>query len=394
MMYSPLLDYDSSPVVVARFANVFEAYLAADALADADIGTQVRTLLTSPHPLFEAGVTLSVLEPRVVEAQALLTDVVPEGRAWIIPEEEARGIAQGTPEPPSLLFAAAHYFWFAVAAAVLFGHPSDTPFDSVLGFYLGSLALAVRGGYLVAAQRWRDYLAGLVVSEVDHRPFTLFLRPFLVTNRLGVLRRVRQFFTSMILIRNDVDTTIDFETLLRGATDKEHQLVGLGKPGEAIGAGRVAVEDAVWRETLTPLVDRAQEIYVIPGSRPGILWELGLLRDRGALRKSIFIMPPELTAAQWRECVELAAAIPYRLPRYDHAGRFFTIEDDGVVGADVRLGTKTIGGIRRALRRLRSLRDATPAERAASARWERVRFALAAVTIVTIAAGIAYRFAP
>lgn len=359
MTYSPDADYDSNPVAVAEFADVFEAHMAATALADAEIYCDVRPAMSMQYgPTGTA--TLYVLESRAADAQRVLAEVVPAGRAWIISAEETEGLGRRVPQQPSLTFAASHYLFFLVAAVFLFAHPTSTDADFYIGLIFGSLGLSVRGAYLLSVQRWRDYMAGQVLSGADHRPFSLFLRPFFVTNRLNVVRRLRQFFMSMILIRNDLDETVDFETLLRTAIDKDdQQLIGLGKPGEALGAGRVETGDDIWRETLTPLVDRAQEIYVIPGSQPGIVWELGLLRERNALKKSIFIMPPGFIAEKWQECIQVAATIGYRLPRYNRRGELFTIEDDGSLGAEARLGSLTAGAIRRALHRVRSLRDRT-----------------------------------
>src|SRR5688500_10899541 len=115
MTYLPDADYDSYPVAVAEFANVFEAQMAADALADAEIYCDVRPPLSTQYGLTGTA-TLYVLESRAADAQRVLADVVPAGRATIISADEAEGLGRRAPQQPSLAFAAGHYFFFLVAA--------------------------------------------------------------------------------------------------------------------------------------------------------------------------------------------------------------------------------------------------------------------------------------
>jgi hypothetical protein len=61
-----------------------------------------------------------------------------------------------------------------------------------------------------------------------------------------------------------------FSSFLGGAlTGRRAPLVALGKPGEAIGAGRIFTDDATWQADIATLMRRAKGILIVPSDRDG-----------------------------------------------------------------------------------------------------------------------------
>ena len=104
------------------------------------------------------------------------------------------------------------------------------------------------------------------------RSFGVYLRPFVTTNRVPLGR-------------------MDLETLLAYSFAPLLPFVALGRPGEHVGAGRIQTTDDHWQDKIAAMLERSALILCIPTARPGTMWELGQLRTRGLLTKTIFIMP-------------------------------------------------------------------------------------------------------
>jgi hypothetical protein len=69
-------------------------------------------------------------------------------------------------------------------------------------------------------------------------------------------------------------------------------VVGLGRPGEAIGVGRILTTEEDWKAAASKLIEQALCVICLPSSRSGTLWELDLIFERGFQSKTIFVMPP------------------------------------------------------------------------------------------------------
>ena len=69
-------------------------------------------------------------------------------------------------------------------------------------------------------------------------------------------------------------------------------VVGLGRPGEALGVGRILTNEKDWRAAATSLIDRAVYIFCIPSGRAGTLWEIDHILEHHLLARTVFIMPP------------------------------------------------------------------------------------------------------
>ena len=177
-------------------------------------------------------------------------------------------------------------------------------------------------------QSARDALAAMVVSAIQSsleggvNPFQrfaaprfIYLRPFSVTGCFSF-------------------GEADVEMLLSDAVAPLGPLVALGRAGEARGAGRASATEEEWRSVIAVAVKRAERILVLPGTDPGIRWEIGLLKELGLLEFAIFVVPPlqgKLESAWHDEAAKAMESIGLEFPDPDELGRgiLFTLKDDG-----------------------------------------------------------------
>lgn len=163
---------------------------------------------------------------------------------------------------------------------------------------LAGLSTMLRGIYrwrFERSQIHRDHLATRVVKE-GLKDFFLYLRPFNSTGRLPITLRTTKLYThypgSSSKVYYDRDE-IDLETELARALEPCGLLVGLGRLGEGVGAGRISNKDEEWQALVIDLASRANTIFVVPGTSEGTLWELDYLKkDEGLRQKTLLIVPP------------------------------------------------------------------------------------------------------
>ncbi|MBT0963740.1 hypothetical protein [Denitromonas iodatirespirans] len=205
--------------------------------------------------------------------------------------------------------------------------------------------LVLGQGFTALGRRWvqrrRDARATRVLQRLlnaspgDTPPhFAVYLRPFSVTGRLTVTNR--RWRGLPILPRYFAhEPTLEFERLLAGALAPALPLVALGRPGEAIGAGRIAVSDAEWKAMFQRLIDAARWIIMIPSDQGETGWEVQQLVAQGLLGKTVFIMPPALRrgaidmAPVWRQLRSGLADTGLCLPAYTPAGQAFRLGPQG-----------------------------------------------------------------
>lgn len=154
----------------------------------------------------------------------------------------------------------------------------------------------------IRVQRKRDEraqaLGGAISSGAPPHKYCLYLRPFTVTGKVPicVLDSTMQAKTpkGKPLPPTQDQRFLDFETLLAMALDSYAPLIGLGHPGEQVGAGRIQTADENWQTEFLRLASAAHLILLIPSSRKGTAWELNtVLEDPTLLSKTVFIIPPD-----------------------------------------------------------------------------------------------------
>ncbi len=211
---------------------------------------------------------------------------------------------------------------------------------------VGSAGFFLTGRVLAAIDRWwtqrqRDRHAEAVLlqrlsapDDAEPPPFAVYLRPFSVTGRLMVSnRRLRGLPFMPRYYAHEAE--MEFERVLAAALPPGLPLLALGRPGEAIGAGRIAVSDEVWRAMFWQLTDGARWIVMIPSDQGETRWEVQQLVSRQLLGKTVFVMPPVLkrggidVSDYWRQVRTGLVADGVSLPAYTPAGQVFRLGGSG-----------------------------------------------------------------
>jgi hypothetical protein len=241
----------------------------------------------------------------------------------------------------------AHYSYL-LAAVVVLAHTlmRNDPFTrdalTIDVTVIASAVLLLLGKTLtVLAQRYeqrrRDRRAATLVSRLLEMPdsasvppYVVYLRPFATTGRLAVANPKPRWLP-LLPSYFAHEATLEFETVLSEALQPDLSLVALGRPGEHVGAGRVAVTDDDWKQAFQRLVRRARWIVMIPSHEGETGWEVRQLVAQEYLGKTVFLMPPTLRpggvdiAAHWSEARARLAPDGVHLPAYTGAGQLFRL---------------------------------------------------------------------
>jgi hypothetical protein len=156
---------------------------------------------------------------------------------------------------------------------------------SILGA-LGYIVAFAGTGAVVFGYLYSSKIAARI-AEVDSRPPILFLRRF-SQDKVSILKRLLQVFGSL---EANLFTP---EELLRDEFQSFGPFVALGKSGEKIpppGAARKYVNDAVWRDVVKSLIDRAQLVIIQAGASESLLWEITRVINTVAPQQVILLVP-------------------------------------------------------------------------------------------------------
>ena len=247
-------------------------------------------------------------------------------------------------------------FWFnlgacAIVAIGYFERPDDASFWYYLRLSLWAVGVAVVGHLLSAwderrTQCRRDKRAAKILKRLKadparvQTPYFVYLRPFFTTGNMPIERRrggllsAIPFFPAYFEDRIE-SRSVELEKTLSKALVCSGLLIGLGKPGEQIGAGRIATDDATWQDDVRLLVQHAKYLLLIPSERPGTSWEVNLTRDGGYLDKCVFLMPPKLYFSSidiedaWSRTRESLKKDGVDLPEYQSSGAMFKLNASG-----------------------------------------------------------------
>ena len=220
----------------------------------------------------------------------------------------------------------------------------------------------LRGRILKLRQADNDRVAQRIMSELRADPaatvgdFYLYLRAFETTGRLRVplYLRLRKISVGLIQL-----VTNDTESYVSDAVRKIAPLIALGRPGEAVGAGRIVTEDANWMADALILMKRAKAIFLVPSSRPGTVWEIETLKREGLLSKVIFIMPPRTkgeldTKERWEAARQALASHGIEAPEHQERGLLFEVGADGKVSNVEPMLLASVRQVRKSMKRIMS----------------------------------------
>lgn len=192
----------------------------------------------------------------------------------------------------------------AGAAAVLIAaHLAGAGGEQNPDFFVQMAALALLAYLLVFGRRVVFWLSELVVQTI--RRYTI--KPagrFLEDPRAAPILLLRSFQDDRETVRaNNSMIAAPFRALRRRVYVEEivaevafqqGPLIAVADPGARrppLGAARENLSDDAWRPYVARLIERSARIVVILGQTPGLLWEIDQIAARGALRRTIFIVP-------------------------------------------------------------------------------------------------------
>lgn len=205
----------------------------------------------------------------------------------------------------------------------------------------------------------RDAIAHKIFDSGLTAPFALYLRPFATTDRFNFYGLSTKW------------GGIDLESVIAYACEPWGLFLGLGREGNAVGAGKLYSTDAEWEEKFARLADNARVIVVVPGVGEGSLFEIEWIIQQGLLPKTIFLMPPsslfcvpgrsrwahstnrdlqdQNDAARWATVSVSVKRLGILLPPYHSEGAVIQFHDNSGQSSQRRLG-RDVPSIRRALR--------------------------------------------
>ena len=191
--------------------------------------------------------------------------------------------------------------------------------------------------------------------------FSLFLRPFDITGKLIIEKAPSNLFSWDQYDRPGTDA---LERMLADAVQPTSPLIGLGAHGDIeFGPGTAGfVPD--WKNNIADAMKDAAYIFIVPSANEGTLWEVGEIKNRDYVHKTVFIMPPTVSPfkfigdgdyKEFWEAARTACAREHQieLPRYKPEGSLFLIDGKSAVreaafqGFTPRPVAKAINGLMR-----------------------------------------------
>jgi hypothetical protein len=269
---------------------------------------------------------------------------------------------------PRLLFAAPRSF-LTLEASVWAWESNAVLALIAFGLTRRAFRMAIEGMTIAAAedqQRARDRATARVYKNVlagSREPVRgqifLYLRPFSITGQFGVcdgkildaadgtaIREERDAQTQqwrrtempMFSVGVGVgegpslfEQNAELESLIERALRDAGTFLALGRPGEAIGAGRLPTGDGNWRQSVGLLMDASTVCIVVPSAHLGTLWEIKELVERGHLSKCCIFMPPTIDersySGEWKAAQDALGGL-LQLPDYSPNGGLFRFVRD------------------------------------------------------------------
>jgi hypothetical protein len=133
-------------------------------------------------------------------------------------------------------------------------------------FVPSGVAFGMRHISETVGQKSYDIKSKLLYNEVIeglHEVFLVFLRPFYTTNKILVNDDLGDLFDFKPRTYTGGDT-FRLEIQLVKAFQSIGPVVGLGRPGEAIGVGRILTTEEGWKAAANKLIEQALCVICVP----------------------------------------------------------------------------------------------------------------------------------
>jgi hypothetical protein len=135
-------------------------------------------------------------------------------------------------------------------------------------------------------------LPGSALVKKDTRPFVLYLRSF--QDDGGIKLRARATNGRMLLERL---VKIPFEEVVTDHLWVYGPVLAIGNPqvkrkSVPLGAARDFIDDSIWRQKATELMQAAAMIVAIVAGTEGLAWEIDTIAALGLTSKLVLLLPP------------------------------------------------------------------------------------------------------
>jgi hypothetical protein len=188
--------------------------------------------------------------------------------------------------------------------------------------------------------------------------YYLYLRPFTATNKFRISPAQRPPIQDSL----KPTPTRTLEALIaRALSTHGISLVALGKPGEAIGAGRVATTDDEWKKLFEKLAISSSGFIVVPSRSSGTLWEVQWLIEHKLLDNTVFVLPNSALFKLDEAMVAEYRAIGIQFPSHAR-GKLLKCNNDGQVIAAVDTAILTRPGAGSVIQDLKLLQQPAPSQ--------------------------------
>lgn len=178
------------------------------------------------------------------------------------------------------------------AAGLLLMRGAEFVLPAVILFFIGVLVLNNGARPLSFLRRLTAPQVAETVKR-DNRAPILLLRSFQDDDLIIRMHRTgRQSFVESL----STEGFGRFEEMLAWVFWRSGPVLAIGQPGttlQALGAARAYYADDDWQDAVRAHVRVAQAVVFVVGRSPGLLWEIGCVREDGALARALFIFPPE-----------------------------------------------------------------------------------------------------
>lgn len=171
----------------------------------------------------------------------------------------------------------------------------------------------------------------------------LYLRPLLSAGHLHLKNRCVP--GAFVVGYEREPDELSLEALLYRALVSELNFMTLGGRPEGYGGTRIimAAGGEDWSSMLPDLEKDADIVLVVPHVSEGVRWEIEYLAQKGALDKTLFIMPPPSTdtdvEAMWSGAAALMAECGLIVPGYRPRGAILRFGHDGSVAEEWEFDT-------------------------------------------------------
>lgn len=211
----------------------------------------------------------------------------------------------------------------AVVVVVIFTSQELDP-GTIFLLFFGVIFLIVTTVFFMKklpklTQKRRDDYALSIFNDLKvetGQEFAVFLRPFYLT---GQIVQSESSGTDRA-----TTMTYEFEAEIIGALAELMPALALGKPGEAIGVGRILTDESTWKTAAAELMSRSSLIICVPSAHHGTAWELEQIVQKSYLAKTLFFMPIAVASFSslqqqrddWNLVVEFMGRYGVTFPRY------------------------------------------------------------------------------